>query len=256
VIAKNGSNKQKNLHPYERIASVVGGLWLTGKGVRRGGLTGLLVAAGGGALLGRGFSGRSRLYRRLGTSTTRESYDRGIAVRRVVTIQLSPGDVYYRLRHLEAMPEMFDRLESVTAQEEGVSHWRFREGPLVLDCVLELTSDVPGERIAWRSRPESSIRCDGEINLIPAPGSRGTELHVDAVLAAPGGPMTMALAPVLRRLASKQLGSELRRMRQQLETGEIATRAMRPPGRPPRALPPRVPAQPPRISPPPAEVRR
>lgn len=51
-------NAPQNVHGWERTASVAGGLVLLGKGLRRGGLSGLLQLAIGGMALARGISGR------------------------------------------------------------------------------------------------------------------------------------------------------------------------------------------------------
>lgn len=48
----------QNVHGWERTASVAGGLMMLGKGLRRGGITGILQLAMGGMALARGISGR------------------------------------------------------------------------------------------------------------------------------------------------------------------------------------------------------
>ncbi|SKB01367.1 Protein of unknown function [Pseudomonas extremaustralis] len=51
----------QNVHGWERIASVAGGAMMVGKGLRRGGIFGLIQVAIGGVALARGFTGHSRL---------------------------------------------------------------------------------------------------------------------------------------------------------------------------------------------------
>lgn len=48
----------QNVHGWERTASVAGGLMLLGRGLRRGGVSGLMQLAMGGMALARGISGR------------------------------------------------------------------------------------------------------------------------------------------------------------------------------------------------------
>jgi len=55
----------QNVHGWERTASVAGGLMLLGKGLRRGGVSGLLQLAMGGMALARGISGRCEAKRML-----------------------------------------------------------------------------------------------------------------------------------------------------------------------------------------------
>ena len=51
----------QNVHGWERIGSVAGGVIMVGKGLRRGGIFGLLQVAIGGVALARGFTGHSSL---------------------------------------------------------------------------------------------------------------------------------------------------------------------------------------------------
>ena len=51
----------QNVHGWERIGSVAGGVMMVGKGLRRGGIFGLLQVAIGGAALTRGVTGHSSL---------------------------------------------------------------------------------------------------------------------------------------------------------------------------------------------------
>lgn len=54
------STTETNVHGWERAGSLAGGLVLVGKGIRRGGLFGLVQIALGGVALARGFTGRSK----------------------------------------------------------------------------------------------------------------------------------------------------------------------------------------------------
>ncbi|MEB0108597.1 YgaP family membrane protein [Pseudomonas sp. GNP013] len=52
---------EQNVHGWERIGSVAGGFIMLGKGLRRGGVFGLIQVAIGGVALKRGFTGHSSL---------------------------------------------------------------------------------------------------------------------------------------------------------------------------------------------------
>ena len=54
-------NDSKNVHGLERIGSVAGGVMMVGKGLRRGGIFGLIQVAIGGVVLARGLTGHSSL---------------------------------------------------------------------------------------------------------------------------------------------------------------------------------------------------
>jgi uncharacterized membrane protein len=91
----------------------------------------------------------------------------------------------------------------------------------------EITDDVPGERIAWRSLEGASVGNRGQVEFRPAPGGRGTEVHAQLEYAPRGGaPRGGALASVIARLfgeePQQQVSDDLRRFKQVVETGEIA----------------------------------
>jgi len=50
---------EQNVHGWERIGSLAGGVVMVGKGLRRGGLLGLIQVAIGGVALARGITGHS-----------------------------------------------------------------------------------------------------------------------------------------------------------------------------------------------------
>ncbi|MEA1130532.1 DUF2892 domain-containing protein, partial [Klebsiella pneumoniae] len=53
------SQPTQNVHGWERIGSVAGGVMMLGKGLRRGGIFGLIQVAIGGVALVRGVTGHS-----------------------------------------------------------------------------------------------------------------------------------------------------------------------------------------------------
>ncbi|EIK98237.1 hypothetical protein PMM47T1_03199 [Pseudomonas sp. M47T1] len=59
TIARRSSSTEHNVHGWERAGSVATGIVMVGKGVRRGGLFGLIQVAIGGVALARGLTGHS-----------------------------------------------------------------------------------------------------------------------------------------------------------------------------------------------------
>lgn len=53
------SQSTQNVHGWERIGSLAGGVMMVGKGLRRGGVFGLIQVALGGVALARGITGHS-----------------------------------------------------------------------------------------------------------------------------------------------------------------------------------------------------
>jgi uncharacterized membrane protein len=227
MMRQDGGRVAQNVGNYERVASGLSGAALIVMGLRRGSLGGVLAALGGAAILYRGVTGHSAVYQRFGVDTTPEGLSRGVEVARAITIGCSPDEAYRFWRNFENLPAFMHHLASVTELEDGRSHWVAREAGIDIDWYAQIIEDVPGERIVWRSEPGGRIETDGEVLFRLAPGNRGTEVHVRMRCSGPGRVLAMSLAPLLRRFTRIQVGQDLRRMKQLIETGEIATGAMR-----------------------------
>ncbi len=211
-----------NIPRYERIASAALGGAAIALGVRTRGLWGWLLAAGGAALTARGVAGRSYAWRVLAT-------DGGVTAQRAITIRAPRMELYRFWRRLDNLPRFMDHVRSVTMEGEDRSRWVVEEGPMTLTWTTEITDDVEGRRIAWRSLPGSEVRNEGSVEFRDAPGDRGTEVHVEIRYQPPGGAVVAApLRALLKRFTAHQFNVELARFRQLVEAGEIATGARRP----------------------------
>ncbi|MEJ7599291.1 MAG: SRPBCC family protein [Kofleriaceae bacterium] len=210
-----------NIPGGERIASGLVGGALTAFGASRRSLGGIAIAAAGGALVLRALSGRCPAYRARALS-------KGIQVRRAITIQANPDEIYKVWRDLTNLPRFMQHVRSVTIESPTVSRWVVNEGPKELVWRAEIVEDVPGQLLRWRSLPGGDITNNGGIELRKAPGDRGTIVEVKLHYLPPGGvAVAAALHGFLRKLTGVQVGKELARLRQLLETGEIATGACR-----------------------------
>jgi uncharacterized membrane protein len=204
----------------------LGGALLLG-GLRVGRAKGLLLAAGGASLLARGLAerrdlpGEGRLQRKL------LARPRRVEVRRAITIGRSPEEVYRYFHRIEEVERTLDRVSELRRLADGGVRFIFPEALTELEWIAEVVEDVPNERIAFRGRPGSELDCEGSIELRPAPGDRGTEVRLQLRCEPPGGKPVLALEPLLRWIGKYQLGHELARMKELIETGEIATAAMR-----------------------------
>lgn len=212
----------KNVPRWERLASALVGSGLVAAGVKRGSLGGIALAALGSALIVRGASGRCPVYRM-------RAVRKGLEVRRAITIQCSPTEVYELWRDLRNLPRFMQHVQWVDVDAQGISTWTIKEGPTTLTWQAEITEDSPGRRLRWRSLPGGDIDCEGTLDLHEAPGGRGTVVEVNLLYRPPGGLAAAGvLAGLLRHLPRIQLGEELARLRMLLETGELATGASHP----------------------------
>jgi uncharacterized membrane protein len=150
---------------------------------------------------------------------------RGRHVERTMTVRRSPNEVYQAWRDLEGWPRLLpDHLVAVTAVEPGRSRWLMTgPGGMTVTWEAELTADEPGRLVAWRSTPRSDVDIAGSVSFSPAPGGRGTEIKVIVTYAPPGGKLGAAAASLLGQGGDRLVREALRRFKQLMETGEVAT---------------------------------
>jgi uncharacterized membrane protein len=211
-----------NVPRWERLASALVGAGLVAMGVRRGRLGGAALAALGSALIVRGATGRCPVYRM-------RALRKGVEVRRAITIDCSPSEVYELWRDLRNLPRFMAHVQSVDIDAQGISTWTITEGPATLTWRAEITEDTPNRRLRWRSLPGGDLDHEGTLDLHEAPGGRGTVVDLRLLYRPPGGAATAGLlAGLVRHFPRIQLGEELARLRMLIETGELATGASHP----------------------------
>lgn len=220
-----------NVPRWERLASVVIGGGLAAAAARQiAGIGRKHRAIGSGTALGalglgflvRGVTGRCGLYRM-------RAVRKGIEIRRAITIQCSPQEVYELWRNLANLPRFMHHVQAVEVLGSTLSRWTVQEGPTTLEWQAEITEDTPGRRLRWSSLPGGDIEHEGVLDVYPAPGDRGTVVEVRMRYKPPGGLLVMGpLSGFLRKLPGLQLGEELARLRMLIETGELATGARNP----------------------------
>lgn len=133
----------------------------------------------------------------------------GDATTSTVTINRSPDEVYARWRDFSRLPDFMRYLDSVTVLDDRRSHWvaKIPGGTLAWDA--EITGDLPGRSIAWRSvTPGIPLR--GRVTFETAPAGRGTEVCVE-----------IKTAPLMKLFTRAEVNGDLRRFKQVLETGAI-----------------------------------
>jgi uncharacterized membrane protein len=144
-------------------------------------------------------------------------------IERAVTVNIPREQAYREWRDFAGLPRFMEIVESVT-EDGDRSHWVFR-GPgdkrLEFDAVI--TEDSPGEVIAWESLPGGPVRNRSRVEFKDAPGGRGTEIHVKVDYQPVSGPLGRLAALVTQKAPELQSRRDLRRFKQLMETGEIAT---------------------------------
>jgi uncharacterized membrane protein len=143
-------------------------------------------------------------------------------VTKSLTINRPPDEVYTFWRNFENLPRFMEHLESVRVLDGRRSHWKAK-APVgqSVEWDAEITDDEPGSRIAWRSVEGAQVPNRGEVRFVPAPGGRGTELHVEICYDPPAGKLGVAVAKLFGEEPAVQVDGDLRRFKQVMETGEV-----------------------------------
>jgi uncharacterized membrane protein len=223
-----------NVHTAERWASIAAGSLLAGHALSRG-RRGVLELLAGAAMIERGITGKCRVYRTLGIRTTPYDaalpYELGVRARASITIAAPRQQVFEFWRNLQNLPRFMRHLVSVELQENNRSRW-IAEGPRGrrFQWDTEIVNETPNELIAWKSLPGSDIDSAGSVRFSDAPAGRGTELRIEMQYNPPAGTVGAYIAKLLGREPEKELSSDLRRLKQFLECGEIATTDGQPQG--------------------------
>ncbi|MDT4963247.1 MAG: hypothetical protein QOF87_2894 [Pseudonocardiales bacterium] len=176
---------------------------------------------------------------------TRSWKEQAVELTATTTVVSSPQEAYGFWRQLENLPTFMAHLEEVHQTGDRTSHWRVRE-PLggVVEWDAEITLEIPGERISWKSTPNAAIPSEGTVRFVPAPGNRGTEIHVAMTYEMPAGKLGETVARFFGEEPHQQLDDDLRRLKQVLETGEVVRSEGAPGGKRARREFPQHPARP------------
>jgi uncharacterized membrane protein len=146
------------------------------------------------------------------------------AVEESVAINRSAEELYRFWRDLRRLPGVIPHLKSVQILDERRSRW-IAEGPggRQYKWTAEIVDDVPNQLIAWRTVERSDIVSAGFMQFKPAPGKRGTVVRANFRCDVPGGVFGSAVAWAFGEEPSEAVREGLRRFKQLMETGEIAT---------------------------------
>ena len=143
-------------------------------------------------------------------------------VETVVTINKPRAELYEYWRRLENLPRFMKNLDQVTDLGNGRSHW-VGKSPLgfKVEWDAEIVDEREGRLLSWRSLPGSQVHNAGTVFFDDAPNGRGTVVRVSMELRAAG--IGQAVGRALSGVTEQQVREDLRRFKELMETGEIAT---------------------------------
>jgi uncharacterized membrane protein len=221
----------RNVGDGERLASFLGGSALALFGLSRGSLGGLALAAVGGSLVYRGMSGYCAVYDALGVDTrpqlapsTSVRAGHGVKVEESVIINRDAATLYQFWRNLENVGRFMQHLERVEQRDDRRSLW-VACGPMGMkfEWEAEIINDKENELIAWRSVDGSQVDTAGSVHFRELPHERGTEVRVVLKYDAHEAQLAAPLARLLGQSPRQQIHEDLRRFKQVMETGAVAT---------------------------------
>ncbi|CAN5742015.1 hypothetical protein BH23DEI1_BH23DEI1_22030 [soil metagenome] len=147
-----------------------------------------------------------------------------IHVSKSVTIERPAGQIYRYWRNLENLPRVMGHLESVRELPDGRSHWTAK-GPagITVEWDAEILVDRENEIISWRSVEGATVPNEGTVRFKDIGNGQRTEVKVSFTYHPPGGAIGAGIAKLFGEEPSKQVDDDLRRLKEELETGSVMT---------------------------------
>ncbi|PNU05670.1 SRPBCC family protein [Novosphingobium guangzhouense] len=142
---------------------------------------------------------------------------------RTVTINRPRAELYAYWRDFARLPTFMDNVERVDVLSPTRSHWVVKApGGRTVEWDALVTEEKEGEMIAWASTEDADVPNSGRIEFRDA-GDRGTIVTATIVYDPPAGVVGRLIAKMFQREPAIQARRDLRRFKQLMETGEVAT---------------------------------
>lgn len=188
---------------------LLGGSALVLWGLRRGSKAGLALAAAGGTMV----------YRTLSSTLQRP-----ITIERTVTIHRPAEDIYTFWRNFENLPRVMEFIDTISVSGSTHSHWVSSAfGGKQLEWDVELVEEKLNEELVWRSVEGAPLKTQGYLLLKPAPNGDETIVTLGMEYTPPGGFVGAMMAKASTVVSEPMIASTLYRLKQLMETGEMAT---------------------------------
>jgi uncharacterized membrane protein len=157
--------------------------------------------------------------------TAKDGHGARTLVSSAVTINRPVPEVYRAFRNLSTLPTFMENIERVDMLDDQRSRWTVRgPGGTMVHWDARITEEIENQSLTWQSEEGADIENSGRV-LFQDGGARGTIVTATIAYKAPGGTIGKLVAKLLQREPSIQTRRDLRRFKQLLETGEIATSA-------------------------------
>jgi uncharacterized membrane protein len=142
-----------------------------------------------------------------------------------VTIARRPQELYDFWRDVANLADVMENVESIERIDDRRSRWTVKApAGKTVSWESVITAEEPGKSISWQTAEGSEIDNSGKVEFIDA-GARGTIVRAVIAYQPPAGTVGKLIAKVMQREPRIQSRRDLRRFKQLMEAGEIATGA-------------------------------
>ena len=142
---------------------------------------------------------------------------------RAVTINRPAAELYAYWRDFANLATFMDNVVAVRPIDATRSHWVVKApGGKTVEWDARITDEHENELIGWTSEDGADVANSGRVEFRDA-GARGTVVTATILYDPPAGVVGKLIAKIFQREPAIQSRRDLRRFKQLMETGEIAT---------------------------------
>jgi uncharacterized membrane protein len=142
---------------------------------------------------------------------------------RAVTINRPVDELFAYWRNFSNLATFMENVVAVSPIDDQRSHWVVKApGGRTVEWDSAITEEQENSFIAWASEPGADVDNSGRIDFRDA-GARGTVVTATLLYDPPAGVIGKLIAKMFQREPAIQARRDLRRFKQLMETGEIAT---------------------------------
>ncbi|HKO87542.1 MAG TPA: SRPBCC family protein [Burkholderiales bacterium] len=225
-----------NLTKVDRIGYIAGGVALLGYAIGRPTTVRGGSAAGLGSwLLYQAYTGYNPMFSPLGIRVNQNPAEQDaketIVLDEAITINANRDDLFLFWQDEQNLQRIAPRVQSIEKLDATRSRWTIagpKGAPLVWES--EITSQIPGREIAWRTTHKNALTHFGKVIFRDATGGRGSVIGVHLEYVSPGGALGTAIARMMGQSPQRLVVDTLRNLKQLIEVGEIATTVGQPAG--------------------------
>lgn len=152
--------------------------------------------------------------------------DADTLIGRTVTINRPRTELFAYWRDFNNLAAFMENVERIEMLDGNRSHWVVKApAGKTVEWVSTIIEERDGEFIAWASEDGADVPNSGRIDFRDAQAGRGTIVTATILYDPPAGTIGRLVAKMFQREPAIQARRDLRRFKQLMETGEIATGA-------------------------------